>query len=185
MNTRAWMLKLKGATGAGLAAPIDWEAVYAEQMPHVFNYFRVRTTSLALVEDLTAATFERAWRSRGSYRPERGALSTWLFTIARNVAASHYRGRRHRHELPLDACDRTSPAAEVEDAVQRQDDLDRLRRLVVGLPPRERELIALKYGAELTNREIARVTGLRESNVGTRLYRIVQRLRAAWETPQP
>jgi RNA polymerase sigma-70 factor (ECF subfamily) len=46
---------------------------------------------------------------------------------------------------------------------------------------RERELIALKYGGGLTNREIARATGLSESNVGTILHRVVGRLRARWE----
>ncbi|MBK8027516.1 MAG: sigma-70 family RNA polymerase sigma factor [Chloroflexi bacterium] len=46
---------------------------------------------------------------------------------------------------------------------------------------RERELIALKYGAELTNRAIAEVTGLSESNVGTTLHRIIQKLRQQWD----
>ncbi len=48
-------------------------------------------------------------------------------------------------------------------------------------PDRERELVALKYGAELTNREIARMTGLSESNVGTILNRVVAKLRNEWE----
>ena len=57
---------------------------------------------------------------------------------------------------------------------------ERLGRLLARLAPRERELIALKYGAEMTNRAIARLTGLRESNVGTILHRTIQVLRAAW-----
>jgi len=52
--------------------------------------------------------------------------------------------------------------------------------LLEGLTDRDRELIALKYGAGLTNRAIAQATGLSESNVGTILYRAVQTLRARW-----
>jgi RNA polymerase sigma-70 factor (ECF subfamily) len=56
----------------------------------------------------------------------------------------------------------------------------RLQRLLGGLSARERELLALKYGADATNRDIATLTGLRESNVGTILHRTVAALRAAW-----
>lgn len=175
------MHRHRGRTADPVPAGIDWEAVYEAQLPHIYNYFLVRTGERALAEDLTALTFEKAWRGRHGYRPERAALSTWLLVIARNVAASHFRGPAGR-ELSLDGVDAVSPATALDEAIQRQDDLTRLRRLVADLPEREREIVALKYGAGLTNREIARLTGLRESNVGTLLHRTVQRLRAAWET---
>jgi len=53
--------------------------------------------------------------------------------------------------------------------------------MLTQLPVRERELIALKYGGGLTNRVIAKTTGLSESNVGTILHRVVGRLRLQWE----
>lgn len=73
-------------------------------------------------------------------------------------------------------------AAEITPEIEavRDSDLSRLGRLTARLPEREQELIALKYGAALNNREIARLTGLSESNVGTSLYRIVQTLRSQW-----
>jgi RNA polymerase sigma-70 factor (ECF subfamily) len=67
-----------------------------------------------------------------------------------------------------------------EELAERGSDLERLDGLIEGLPALERELIALKYGAGLTNRDIARLTRLSESNVGTRLHRAVQTLRARW-----
>jgi len=57
----------------------------------------------------------------------------------------------------------------------------RLAGLLAGLPARERELLALKYGAGATNRAIARLTGLSESNVGTILHRTIESLRTAWD----
>ena len=158
---------------------INWNALYASILPRVYNYFRYRVGDGPVAEDLTAATFEKAWRARGRYRRDKAAFSTWLFTIARNVATDHY--RRQRATVPLDAI-ATRPGGEsVEDTVQLRDELERLGTLLEDLPARERELISLKYGAGLTNRSIARLTGLSESNVGTILYRVVRRLRAQWE----
>ena len=75
------------------AAP-DWDAVYAEQLPKVYNFFRYRLRDDAVAEDLTATTFEKAWRSRDSYRRDLAGFATWLLAIARNVATDHLRGRR-------------------------------------------------------------------------------------------
>ena len=66
------------------------------------------------------------------------------------------------------------------EAAYVRSDFERLSRLLAGLPERERELVALKYGSGMTNRAIAKATGLSESNVGTILHRTVGQLRAAW-----
>jgi len=158
---------------------VDWEALYREQLPRVYNFFRYRVGDGLVAEDLTATTFEKAWRARRRYRDNLGAFSTWLFTIARNVATDYF--RQQHQELSLeDMRDQTDPTLP-EEALQSRDDLAHLSALLASLPARERELVALKYGAGLTNREIARQTGLSESNVGTILYRVVQQLRAWWE----
>ena len=83
-----------------VAAEPDWEHVYAEQLPRVLNFFRYRLGDTADVEDLTARTFEKAWRARDRYRRDVAGFATWLLTIARNVAIDHLRARQ-RHE-PLD-----------------------------------------------------------------------------------
>ncbi len=159
---------------------VDWNAVYAEQLPRVYNYFRYRVGDNDLAEDLTAATFEKAWRKRRRYRRDLGAFSTWLFTIARNTAIDHFRHRRE--PVALEAVEPLLASEEwVEDGYRRRQELARLARLLQGLPEREQELVAMKYGAELTNRKIAELTGLSESNVGTILYRVVRKLRAQWE----
>lgn len=160
---------------------IDWRAVYDEQMPRVFNYFRYRVGDETLAEDLTAATFERAWKYRDNYRRDLGAFSTWLLAIARNLAIDHF--RKQRPELPLDEVRETGSGRPVEERIQRDDDLRRLDALLSQLKEREREVVALKYGADMTNRAIAGVTGLSESNVGTILYRVMQRLRTEWAKP--
>ena len=64
---------------------------------------------------------------------------------------------------------------------ERSQDLGQLSRLLANLPERERELVSLKFGADLNNREVAIVTGLSESNVGTILNRVLQKLREQWK----
>ena len=161
------------------AAEADWDALYAAELPRIYNYFRYRVGSAADAEDLTARTFEKAWRARGRYRRDLAGFSTWLFTIARHVAIDHYRARRE--ELPLEAAQAVpSPARTPEQDASLGEDARRLARLLDALPARERELVALKYGAGLTNRAIARATELSESNVGTSLQRTIERLRDGW-----
>lgn len=162
-----------------IAAEPDWDEVYAEQLPKVLNFFRYRLDDEADAEDLTARTFEKAWRARHRYRRDLAGFSTWLLSIARNVAVDHLRARK-RYE-PLDAAaDVASPAGTPEQHAVRQSDAQRLAALLATLDPRQRELIAMKYGADMTNRAIARATGLSESNVGTILHRAVESLRGRW-----
>ena len=157
---------------------LNWDALYADLAPRVYNYFRYRMGSDADVEELTSRTFERAWRSRSHYRRDLAAFSTWLFKIAQNVGAD-YRSRWRPH-LPLDAATQVAGDGSPELDAELSSDLARLATLTATLPERERELIALKYGASLNNRLIAGLTGLSESNVGTVLHRLVRTLRAQW-----
>ena len=83
--------------------------------------------------------------------------------------------------MPLDEAMEVAGGRTPEELAEQRSDAARLERLLGGLPDRERELVALKYGAGLTNRAIARLTGLSESNVGTILHRTVQGLRARWD----
>jgi RNA polymerase sigma-70 factor (ECF subfamily) len=156
----------------------DWDAVYAAQLPRVYNYFRYRIGDETAAEDLAARTFEKAWRARRRYRRDLAGFGTWLLSIARNVAVDHLRAQRPL--VPLDAAEDLAAAGTPEEESARMSELERLARLLVSLPDRERELLALKYGAESTNRTIARLTGLSESNVGTILHRAVETLRRRW-----
>jgi len=172
-------MTLEQAIAGTGAEELDWDAVYADQAPRVYNYFRFRLGREADVEDLTARTFERAWRSRAQYRSDLAGFSTWLFKIAQNVRIDFLKSQRGQH-LSIDAADDLAADGSPETDAERESDLARLKRLTSDLPDRERELIALKYGAAINNRLIAQLTGLSESNVGTILHRVVQTLRSRW-----
>jgi RNA polymerase sigma-70 factor (ECF subfamily) len=164
--------------GRAASQELNWNAVYAEHLPRVYNYFRFRLGREQDTEDLTSRTFEKAWRARTRYRRDLAGFSTWLFAIARNVATDYLRQRKtHEPEEKLATLEaETTP----EDQAARASDLTHLAALTRGLSERQRELLALKYGAALNNRLIADITGLSESNVGTILARTVEKLRAQW-----
>jgi RNA polymerase sigma factor (sigma-70 family) len=112
-----------GNLGTGIQ---DWDVVYADCAPRVFNYFRYRLGNEVDAAELTSRTFERAWRSRMTYRKDLATFATWLFAIAKNVRVDYLKGR-HIY-LPIDAAanfaaDET-PAMEAE----RSSDLSGLLR---------------------------------------------------------
>ncbi len=162
---------------AAQAAELDWEAVYREEMPRIYNFFRFRVGDGPGAEDLTSVTFEKAWRARDRYHRDRASVATWLFAIARNVATDHF--RKDRREVSLEEASDLGAASPEAPLLQRAD-FRRLSALLADLPERDRELLALKYGAGATNRAIAKLTGLGESNVGTILHRVVAALRTRW-----
>lgn len=162
------------------SSSINWEQTFREYIPRIYNFFLYRLCNRMVAEDLTAATFERAWKSHRRYRENLGAFSTWIFTIAQRVMADHF--RREHHEISLDVIELfIDTETSVEDASQHQQNLAHLRKLLYMLPPRDQELIALRYGAELTSRQIAQLTNLSETNVNTILSRAIQKLRKSLE----
>lgn len=160
-------------------AAVDWDAVYTAELPRVFNFFRYLTGNDLLAEDLTADTFRKAWQNRTKYDHNRGAFSTWLFTIARRTAIDHFRS--HKPHLPLTSASDLADENTPDSTFYYQDDLARLSKILQLFPKRESEIIALKYGAGCTNKEIASQMGLSETNVSTLLHRVLQKLREAWE----
>ena len=157
----------------------DFESVYETELPRIYNFFRYRIGDDQVAEDLTGETFEKAWRNRERYRADIASFSTWLFALARRVAADYYRKRRPT--VRLDEASLISGSEGIEDTAQERAEFAQLAGLLARLADRERELVALKYGAGLTNRAIARLTGLSETNVSTILSRITAQLRAQWK----
>ena len=151
-------------------------------MPKVFRYIQYRVSNIQLTEDLTATTFEKALVSFGKYSSDKAKFSTWIFSIARNVVIDHYRVTGRRMTIPLEeASEVSSRDLSPEEELLKREELERLQICLTGISPDEQEIIRLKFGAELNNRQIAKMLGLSESNVGTRLYRAVRKLRDSFQ----
>ncbi len=162
-------MTLPAAAPARLA--LDFEALYRAARDDVFAYVATLLHDRGAAEDVTALAFERAFRKRKSYDPERGSERSWLFGIARNAALDELRRRKRIAPLVME------PAAPDDGDEDRALRRAAVRTALTALPARDRELIALKFHAGLDNRELADVLGVSVSNAGTRLHRALNKLR--------
>jgi RNA polymerase sigma-70 factor, ECF subfamily len=136
----------------------------------VYAYVAYRIGDGPDAEDVTSETFERALRYRDSYDPDRGEPVAWLIGIARRLIGEAAASRALAVQPPVDV-----PSSEnlEEEAVRRLT----LAAAVAELDERDRELIALRYGADLTARQVGEVVGARTNTVEVALHRALERLR--------
>jgi len=153
-------------------------ALYDHYFPRVYSYVRYRVTDPDVADDVTARVFEQALRHLDSYEPQRGPFGAWLFAIARNAVRDHLRRSCRLRWLPLEAILRhPSPEPGPGEQMVILETRHRVLVAVRTLGEREQEVVALKFGAGLTNRRIAALMELSESNVGVILFRAIRRLR--------
>ena len=163
------------ASEAPSEADAAFEALYRASRDDVYAYAAGLLRDRSAAEDVTALAFERAYRKRRSFDERRATMRAWLFGIARNAALDELRRRGRHVELAAESPDPNAivPEEGAEVALRRA----ALRDALATLSPRERELVALKFFAGLSNAEIAGVIGVSETNAGTRLHRVMEKLR--------
>ena len=161
---------------AAAARALDFDALYRDARDDVFAYTATLLRDSAAAEDVTAQAFERAYQRRSRFDARRGSPRAWLFGIARNAALDELRRRKRAAtaEMPPPP-QNPSP----DEAAQLAAERDAVRRALGSLPARDRELIALKYHADLSNAEIAEVLGVNANHAGTLLHRAMTKLREA------
>jgi RNA polymerase sigma factor (sigma-70 family) len=158
-------------------ADLAFDRLYRSSRDDVYAYVAGLVRDPAAAEEVTATAFERAYRKRSRFDPRLGEARAWLFGIARNAALDELRRRGRQAELAAEPADLASiPTHENAEASERR---LALTAALATLDARERELIALKFFAGLTNSEIAAVISVSESNAGTKLHRAVTKLREA------
>jgi RNA polymerase sigma factor (sigma-70 family) len=136
----------------------------------VYAYVAYRLGDGPDAEDVTSEVFERALRYRESYDPGKGDPLAWLIGIARRCIASAALSSRSPEPSIHDVRDEPDPAGPVAERLT-------VRAAVASLEERDRELIALRYGADLTARQIAETLELRTNAVEVALHRALGRLR--------
>lgn len=136
----------------------------------VYAYVAYRLGDGPEAEDVTSEVFERALRFRDSYDAARGEPAAWLIGIARRCIAEAVA----RRQVTAEPQDVAAPGDLAKESVRRLV----VRDAVLILGERERELIALRYGADLTAAQIGRLLGLRTNAVEVALHRALARLRA-------
>jgi len=169
-----------------LTDPAAFGMLYDRYLDRMYAYLRARTSSAEDAADLTQQVFLRAFDALDQYRPQRASFATWLFRIARNTATDAY--RRQKSAVAWDFL----PAAlqpiagdDPEASALRQETRDRLRLVLGACDARTREVLALRYGADLSVAEIAAIVGKSEAAVKKQLTRALRALKERYNNEKP
>jgi RNA polymerase sigma-70 factor (ECF subfamily) len=161
----------------------DFADLFQTYYPRVYNYLRYRVNSPEDAEDLISLVLEKAFTHRAKYDPDKGAFSTWLFRIAHNELSNFYRSRERQAKwvadaaVPGDIALETSP----ETQVIEQEAITQLLQGLGQLSERDQEVISLKFGSRLSNREIGQIMDLKEKTVSVVLLRAMRRLQKQFD----
>jgi RNA polymerase sigma-70 factor (ECF subfamily) len=151
--------------------------VYDEHVWRVYGFLAYRLGDRDTAEDLTQATFERALRAWSRFDPRRASESTWLLAIARNLLIDHYRRDRSNLTEPIEEhLTPVVPGPEEQMATSPE-----VLIALSGLSERDREILALRFGGDMTGPEIAQMLNLSLANVQQILSRSLRKLRGRLE----
>jgi RNA polymerase sigma-70 factor (ECF subfamily) len=152
----------------------DFERLYEEHAQPLFGFLAYRTGDPALAEDLLADTFERALRARARFDKRKASEKTWLYAIALNLV----RDSARRRSAEARALERVPPPPhETSSALEAVEHRDEIRQAMELLSDEEREAIALRFGADLTVPEMAKLLKQPLPRVEGRVYRSLRKLR--------
>jgi len=155
------------------------EEKFDQYFSRLYAYAIYRLQDPNLAHDIVSMTFTAALSRSDHFDPTKGSVDSWLFGITRNVIRKQLRARKIRELISLDSLGFQPPSSQrwVEEIAEENHLLAKLIPYIRDLPEREREILSLKFGGEISNRDIAEVLGLTQSNVGVILYRTLRRLR--------
>lgn len=162
----------------GAPAEVVCRAWYEAFSGQLYSYLRFHLSSPDLAEDLTAEVFLRALRSFDRFDPARGSAKSWLFRIAQNALRDDQRRTLRRPVVSAGAmrdlqCEAPSP----EERLLWEEEVAGLLAAMAELSAKDREVIGLCYGSELSIADAGEVLGLSDTATRTRLWRALGRLR--------
>jgi hypothetical protein len=125
---------------------IDWQDVYHHSLPKIFHYFCYKVGDPIVAEDLSAITFEKAWKSRFNFRKDSGQVQAWLLGIARNVASDHF--RKKSREISLEVIAESDLSSSFDEDIQRKLDFQTILAVLSQFPDRDRIFNSNSYTAK-------------------------------------
>lgn len=148
----------------------------------IFSYINYRINDQSAAEDLTSQVFEKVIKNKHTYAGHKAPVEVWLFAIAKNTLNNYFREQKKRRWAPLEAVmEMISTKKTPEELTLQGEKSSKLKHSLNSLSERERNIVAMKFGGGLNNREIAEIMALSESNVGSILYRSMKKLRKEME----
>ena len=158
---------------------MNFEESYKQYFKRIFAYVCSRTGNETSAEDICQTIWQKVFDKFSSFDNSKGNIEQWLFTIARNEVNSYFRLYFIKNFFSLTGKEDLHPQQETQplENLASEEDKKLLFQCLQDLSKKERDLISLKFFSSLNNREIAKVSGLSESNVGTILKRSLDKIR--------
>jgi len=155
----------------------EFERLYEEHAQPLFAFLVYRTRDPSLAEDILADTFVRVLRTSWPFDRRKAGQKTWVYSIALNLLRDHHRRaeaeRRAMERSPVDNAERAHEADWAPDLGDREE----LANALATLSDEEREALSLRYGTDLSMKEIAKLLRSSPSTVEARVYRALEKLR--------
>jgi RNA polymerase sigma-70 factor, ECF subfamily len=177
----------RGLAEAARTSPDAFALLYRRYVGRVHGFAFRRSGSREVAEEVTSATFERAWRAMPSFEWRGGGFQAWLFAIAaRELAGWYRRHARDGRQRAQRALRLLHPETVVDDdRLDVDDDLALLREALSTLPDRYQEAISLRHLAGLDPAEAAAAMGCTKAVLAVTLHRATKALRRAIECRRP
>lgn len=168
----------KEETKDNLHGEREADCIFEAYYKRVYNYIYYRVNSHYTTEDLASQVFEKILLKINTYSEKKSPFEVWLFAIARNVVNDYYRSLKIQRIFSIDTIkELVSKEKTPEEIIVSEEMNDNLLQTMDILNKRERNIIALKFGANLRNKDIAEILDITESNVGVILYRLLKKLK--------
>lgn len=166
---------------ANTADEAAFRELYQAYGPRVKAYMMRRGTDPATAEDLAQETLLTVWRRAALYAAEKGSVTTWVFTIARNLRIDRLRREVAWQELPQEFEEQASDTPAPDEAYAGQQSDDAVRGALDALPVEQREVVVLAYMEGLSHSEISARLGIPVGTVKSRMRIAYQKVRDALE----
>ena len=177
-----------GALASDEQLMLDWvagdgtafEQLYGRHRTRLYRYLLRQVRDGALADELFQDVWHKVIVARTSWVPQ-AAFATWLYRIAHNRLADHWRAAKHRPAAPGDSEERAARIPDPDTPERHLSEFERRRALQLALddlPPEQREVLLLRLEQELTLEEIGAITGVGRETVKSRLRYAMDKLRA-------
>jgi RNA polymerase sigma-70 factor, ECF subfamily len=156
--------------------PKNFEQMYKVNQPLIYRFMFWRTKDQMLAQDLTSHVFEKAWRTRQSFKG--GSSKAWLYRIARTTLIDYWRKRKDVLDDGTIISKALSEDAALEEVVDRNIALEVMHEALLQLPGEMYEVVRLRFIEGRSARETAAELGISEGNVRVIQYRALKKLRS-------
>jgi RNA polymerase sigma-70 factor (ECF subfamily) len=162
---------------------MSFEELYDKYFGRVYNYILYRVISPDIADDMVSLVFEKILHKYSSFDPAKATIAeAWIFAIARNTLNDYFRRKKILNWLSMSGMeDHIESGESLESDAEKHEVTAKVLKAVEQLSNPEREIIALKFTMDMTNRAIAGEMGLSESNVGVILFRAMRKIKELME----